>query len=366
MRNALPSAVLLTTLAMAATTLQAEEMHTRFFRDVTLGSGLQIQRWSGEGDLSIREISIPVTFIMPVTRRLSLDVVTGSGFASLDQGSSNSLNGLTDTKIRGSYIVGEELALITFGISTPTGKSELDGEEQQVSAYLSQNALRFSTPNFGQGLDINAGVATARRVGEMVVGVGVGYLLKGEFTPRQGGGDYKPGAEISLTAGLDKKVMSGDGKVTVDAVYTMYGEDESAGRAAFQSGNKILLQVLGMLKAKGLDWRLYAIERLKGDNTFNPGAFESTSSNGNQFEVGISALKMHSPKLGIRGLIDLKTYGANGSNQGKATMMSIGPGIRYTLSASRYFDVNVRYSRGEIDDATLSGIDVSSGIWLRF
>ena len=55
--------------------VQAEEMNTRFFRDVTLGSGLHFQRWSGEGDLSIREFSIPVTF-MTITRDLAPPRIT--------------------------------------------------------------------------------------------------------------------------------------------------------------------------------------------------------------------------------------------------------------------------------------------------
>ena len=361
-----PCGLLLAVLLLAGTPLQAQEMHTRFFRDVTVGSGIHFQRWSGEGDLSVRELSIPVTFIMPVSKRLSLDVVTGSGFATLDQGGSSDLNGLTDTKIRASLIVGDELALITAGVNTPTGKKELSAEEQQVSNFLSQNALRFSTPNFGQGLDVNVGVATAKKVGETVVGIGVGYLLKGEFTPREGGGDYKPGAEISLTAGLDRKVMAGDGKVTVDAVYTIYGEDELNGAKTFQSGNKLMLQGQGILNTRAATWRLYAIERTKGKNTSHSGGRASEFSNGNQFEAGVSVLKTSSGKIGLRGLADFRLYGANDFDVGKASMVSVGPGVRYKLSPTRFIDINAQYSKGEIDNASVDGIDVSGGIWLRF
>ena len=350
---------------MTANHGQAQETHTRFFRDVTLGSGLHIQRWSGEGDLSIREFSIPLVFILPVGKRLSLDLVTGSGFAALDRGTSSSLNGLTDTKIRASYIVGEEVALLTIGLSTPTGKTELDAEEQEVSSFLSQNALRFRTPNFGQGLDTNVGVATAKKIGEIVFGLGAGYLVKGEFTPRVGGPKYTPGNELSLTAGLDRKVMDGDGKVTLDVSYTLYGEDEQDGSKAFQSGNKILVQGLGIFEAGGMDWRVHLIERSKGKNTSYAGPSSTEFSNGNQFEVGLSILKSRSPSLGLRGLVDLKLYGDNEFDRGEATIFGIGPGIRYKLSPGRFIDLSLKYARGSIDAATVNGIDISGSIWIR-
>lgn len=344
----------------------AQEHHTRLFRDITVGSGLHFQRWSGEGDLSIQELSIPITFILPVSKRLSLDMVTGSGFASLDQATSSSLSGLTNTKLRASYIIGDEVALVTAGVSAPTGKSELDTEEQAVSNYLSQNALGFRTPNFGQGLDVNVGLATARKVGETVVGLGVGYLLKGEFKPKAGDVDYSPGNELSLTTGVDRKIMDGDGKVTLDLVYTLYGEDEKGeGLEAFQSGNKILVQGLGMFRASGLDWRVRVVERSKGKNTSYAGTLPMEYSNGNQFEIGVSALKTQSSALALRGMVDAKLYSANGQDRGKATILSLGPGVRYRLSPGRTIDVNLKYGRGSIDDATVSGIELSGGIWIR-
>ena len=361
-------ALMLITLALAllgSGPVEAEEMHTRFFRDITLGSGVHFQRWNGEGDQTISEFSIPITFIVPVSKKLSLDLVTGSGFATLDRGSSTSLNGLTDTKVRASYIVGDEMALITAGLSTPTGKTELDASEQMVSLYLSQNALGFRTPNFGQGLDINVGVATARKLGEMVLGVGVGYLMKGEFTPWDGGTEYAPGNELSLTAGLDRKVMDGEGKLTLDVVYTLYGEDKTNNIKTYQSGNKILVQALGRFKAGGLDWRVHLIERSKAENTSYWGINESASSNGNQLEAGLTVLKSQSRSLGLRGLVDLKLYGENEFKRGKATMFGIGPGVNYKLSPRRSLDLNLKYCRGSLDDASLSGIDLSGRIWIR-
>ena len=371
---------LLALFLLATTPARGEELHTRFFRDITLGSGLHFQRWSGEGDLSIQGFSIPITFIFPVSKRLSLDLVTGSGFASLDRGTSSSLSGLTNTKIRASYILGDEVALVTVGLSAPTGKTGLDDEEQGVSNYLSQNALSFRTPNFGQGLDLNVGIATARKVGEMVFGLGVGYLLKGEFTPRAserdsvtgiwaGGLPYQPGKELSLTAGADRKILDGAGKVTVDFVYTLYGEDENQdrimGTTTFQSGNKILVRGLAQFEAKGLDWRVHLVERSKGKNTSVVLGSETEFSNGNQVEAGVSVLKSLSTSLGLRGMVDLKLYGANDRDRGKATILGLGPGVRYKLSPARFIDVNLKYGRGSIDDATVSGIELSGGIWIR-
>ena len=344
---------------------QAEEMPSRFFRDIALGSGLHFQRWSGEGDLSVREFSIPVTFILPLSKRLSLDLVTGSGFATLDRGASSDLSGLTDTKIRASFVLGDELALLTAGLSTPTGKTELDADEQQVSNFLSQNALGFRTPHFGQGLDVNVGAATAGKIGETVFGLGAGYLMKGEFTPQDGGPDYQPGNELSLTGGVDRKLMDGEGKLTLDVVYTLYGEDEREGKRAFQSGDKLLVQALGQFRVGGMHWRVHLIERSKAKNTSYAGASAVEFSNGNQVEAGLSILKSLSPKLGVRGLGEVKLYGANDFNRGEATIFGVGPGIRLKLSPRRFIDLNAKYARGSIDDATVIGMDISGGIWIR-
>jgi len=372
-RNTVYVAALWVALA-SVVPIAAQEQHTRFFRDITLGSGAHFQRWSGEGDLSIREVSIPLVFIFPVSKKLSLDVVTGSGFASLDRGASSSLNGLTDTKIRGSYIVGEELALITAGVSTPTGKTELDSDEQSVSRFLSQNALRFRTPNFGQGLDINLGIATARKVGESVVGLGVGYLIKGEFTPNDGGTKYTPGSELSVTAGIDRKVMDGDGKVTLDAVVTVYSEDERAGARAFQSGTKVLLQGIGAFRSSGLDWRIYAIERIKAQSTSYSATGETDLDNGNQLEAGVSVLTRRSSTVNWRGLADIKLYTAGDAfargggvrKAGEAKIFAVGPGLRYRLSPGGVLDLNVQYATGSIDGDSVKGIDINGSIWIRF
>jgi len=343
----------------------AQETRSRLFRDVILGSGLHFQRWSGEEDLEVREFSLPLVFVWPVSRRLSLDVVTGSGLATLERGTSTSLKGLTDTKIRGSCILGDEVALLTAGVSTPTGKTRLDSLEQDVSNYLAQDALGFRTPSFGQGLDLNFGLAVAHRLGGTVFGLGVGYLRKGGFTPQFGDPEYQPGSELNLTFGLDRQVMDGDGQLTLDVVYTQYGEDEQGGKPAFQSGDKVLAQALGRFRGAGLNWRVHLIERFKAESTSYEEEEPEEFSNGNEFEAGLAAMTGGSGRLSLGGAADLKLYGDNDFDQGEAAIWSAGPGIRLRLSSRSFIDLSARYARGEIDAAEVSGIDIRGGIWIR-
>ena len=364
--------VALALLLGAGAGLEAQDKQTRFFRDIMVGGGLHYQSWSQEGEPDISEFSIPLVFIWPLSKRLTVDLVTGSGFASLDTTGSNSLGGLTDTKVRASIILGDEVGLLTAGVSTPTGKTGLSVEEQEVSNSLAQGAFNFRTPNFGQGLDLNVGLAMARKVGETVFGLGAGYLLKGEFTPRDQGPDYKPGSELSLTFGLDRKMMDGGGKVTLDAIYTLYSDDEQDGKKVFRSGNKLLVQGLFRAKMMGLDWGVYLMERLRGKSErFQDGRIDEVS-NGNQLEVGGSVTKNLSPGLALRGLVDLKIYADNVSElggikfeQGEATLLSAGPGIRLKLGPGRFLDLNARYGSGKIDTRKATGMDVSGGIWIR-
>lgn len=342
----------------------AQESGNRFFRDVILGSGVHFQHWRGEDDLEVREFSLPLVFVWPVSRRLSLDVVTGSGFATLDQGTSSSLEGLTDTKIRASCILGDEVALLSAGVSTPTGKTELGEEEVQVSNYLSQDALGFRTANFGQGLDVNVGLAVAHRLGGTVFGLGAGYLKKGAFTPELESSEYQPGDELNLTVGLDHEVMDGEGKLTLDVVFTRYGEDNQDGEQVLKSGDRVMVQAMGLFRVAGLDWRLYLSEETKGRNTGYTGEEPVEYSNGNEFEAGFSAMAGGSGRVALSCLADLKIYGDNDFDRGEAFIWSAGPGLRLRLSSGSSIDLSAKYARGQIDAATVSGIDISGGIWI--
>ena len=343
----------------------AEEVRTRFWRDVVVGSELHFQLWSGESDLEVREFSIPFVFVVPLGRRLSLDLVTGSGLATLDQDESSDLKGLTDTKIRASCILGDELLLLTAGVSTPTGKTELDEEEQEVSNFLSQDGLDFRTSTFGQGLDLNVGLALAYKLGETVFGLGAGYLRKGEYLPQDGEPEYQPGDELSLTAGLDREVMDSRVQLTLDATYTRYGGDRQEGERVFQSGNKVLVQALGRFRA-GIDWQIHLSGRIKGRSTSYTLAEEETEyTNGNQFEGGLAAMVGGVGPLRLRGVADLKFYEDNEFDRGEVTIWGVGPGFRLRLAPGTFVDLNARYSRGHIDAADVTGIDLSGGVWIK-
>lgn len=344
--------------------VRAEETGTGFLRDVILGSGLHYQNWRGEEGLEVREFSLPVAFVWPVSRRLSLDMVTGSGFATLDRGTSNRLNGLTDTKIRASCIIGDELALVTVGVSTPTGKTVLDTLEREVSNYLAQDALGFRTPSFGQGLEMNVGLATAHKIGETVFGLGAGYLRKEAFTPGVEEPEYSPGDELSLTFGLDRQVMDGEGALILDVVYTVYGEDEEEGAAVYKSGDKVLVQAMGLFRAVGMSWRLRLAERYRTESTSYEGDEPEEFSNGNELEVGLAAMTSGSGRLAVGCAADVRLYRDNGFEQGEAAIWGVGPEVRLGLGNRSFINVGARYLRGEIDAAEVSGIDINGGIWI--
>ena len=341
-----------------------EELRSRLFRDVVAGGGLHFQHWSGADNLEVRQFSVPLTFVWSLNKRLSLDMVAGSGFATLDQDASTSLKGLTDTRIRASCILGDELLLLTAGVSAPTGKTELDDQEREVSNFLAQDGLGFRTPSFGQGLDVNLGAATAHRIGETVFGVGAGYLIKGAFTPQHGGAEYQPGNELSLTAGVDREIMAGDGQLTLDLIYTLYDQDEQEGTKAFQAGDKILLQALGMFRA-GLDWRVYLSGRTRGRSTSYTVDSEVEFANGEQFEAGLSAATIGAGPVQVRALGDFKLYADNEFNRGEAAIWGAGPGLRLKMSSASSIDLNFKYLRGSIDAADVSGVDISGGIWIK-
>ena len=207
---------------------------------------------------------------------------------------------------------------------------------------LSQNGFGFRVPHFGQGLDMNIGIALARELGETTLGLGVGYLSKGGFTPRAGDRVYLPGDELTMTAGLGRQVLEGDGRLLLDVVYTRYGEDRQGGERVFKAGQKVLVQALGLFKLKEMDWRFYLAERSRGRNTNYQAAFSDEWSNGNQLEFGLAVTKSVSQAVGLRLIVNSKLYGDSGfdtDDRAEVLLFGGGPGVRLKWSPQRFVDI---------------------------
>ncbi len=353
-------------IILIASTLEAQTALPDFQQNKVGSVGACFQLWNANQD-KVQQLSLPVTFIFPVNERLRLDVATSPAFSGIETGGTADLGGPSDTRVRGSYLLGEEKFLFTFGVNVPSGKSSLKPEEFSVANILALHALDFQTPILGQGVDVSCGMVMAQRLSGFVLGVGAGYLMRGEFKPVFDS-DYKynPGDEISFSLGVDRP-LSRRSKLMFDASYTLYGDDAANGTAVFKSGNRITLQALYYTSGEFMTYILSVRNRMQGKNELGSGTLipERENSNGNELELNAIASMAVSRSSSLRGALEGKLFSDNAYQRGGATIGGLGAGLSKSLGSSLVFDTDFRFYLGKLNvgarKVNLLGVKVFGG-----
>jgi hypothetical protein len=134
---------------------------------------------------------------------------------------------------------------------------------------LSTPLLGFPLKQYGEGLDFSAGFSVASPLSPAVsIGAGASYLVHGDYRLVDQGDDFKPGAEIAITAGLDIQPQGRPGSmIRLDGVYRLYQTDELGGVEIFEEGNQLELQAEATLPVGQAAVSALARTVLKSDNT---------------------------------------------------------------------------------------------------
>ncbi len=231
------------------------------------------QRYS-EDDQSLRQTSVPVQVFVPLGRQVAVSLQTSGASATGDDVAS--LSGLSDLQTSVSYArnVGEGTAVVTGGISVPSGKEKLTSDEFDTSLHVSRNFYDFSVPSLGQGFTGSAGVTWAHPIAErIVVGGGGSYLYKGAFQPLRGvDEEYQPGTEFLLTGGVDYKITE-IASIAADVTHTRYARD-TWGIRELRAGSttSVFVQYLQYIRFDELRLRVAHRSRAKSELPFPGGA----------------------------------------------------------------------------------------------
>jgi len=198
------------------------------------------QNWTLDQDPGFSQLSLPLFVYYPIGRDFSITIRGTQAEARGD--SIQTLSGITDTQLGLSYRPKNSNLVFNLGANVPTGLKELTQEEFQTSFILSTNIFKLRTPNFGQGLNLTAGLTWAFPITHsFVIGFGGSYLKRGGYRPLANSADeYLPGDEIMLTGGFDLRFNSTT-TFSADLLFTTYDKDKIGDSEVFASGNKYVI-----------------------------------------------------------------------------------------------------------------------------
>jgi hypothetical protein len=199
---------------------------------------------NGTSEKRIDQYSSPFAWIIPMTKTFTLDVSTSYAASTVTSGGAvtSSIAGLTDTQVRGSWVLFDQHAALTVGLNIPTGKYTINANQQEAAGQIGNAFLLMPVGGMGVGPGGTMGLAVAQRLGDWNLGVSGSVRKTGRFDAYQlttGVLRFQPGDEYRLRIGVDRPV--GKGSFTGSINYSKFGSDV-IDSSAFATGDRTMLQ----------------------------------------------------------------------------------------------------------------------------
>jgi hypothetical protein len=229
---------------------------------------------SGAGERTVSQMAIPFVVLMPFSERFSMDITTAYATTTLKSGGStqSTINGLTDTQIRGNLTMGNQMLVLTFGVNIPTGQYTVDADQTDAAGQIGNDFLNYPISSMGNGLAGTGGVAFARALGSWNLGLGASMRKSTEFAAYALAASefrFTPADEYRVSVGLDRPV--GDGEIAFGMAYSAYGADaidttnNGSGRTTANTGDRLTVNGMWSRPVGRGDlylsaWNLYRLE----------------------------------------------------------------------------------------------------------
>lgn len=207
--------------------------------DIDVQTGINTNWWDSDTNDRGNQTYVPVT-IDAAHGDFFLRVLTAFVSTRIDpsDASENSLATAVDTKLNFSYAMVEKWPVdILFGLdfNLPTGMTDLDSEERRM--LLDPDLVTIS--RYGEGFNVNPTITMAKQGDRWGVGVGVGYLWRGEYDFSDTATDFDPGDIFNVTAeGIYAFTDAWQGRLFGEAAW--YGSDELGIQDYYREGDFIL------------------------------------------------------------------------------------------------------------------------------
>jgi len=381
-------------ILLAAGLGRAQISQSEFIRHQYLKPAVHFKSWDfgeGAGIDKFIELAAPITYSTAISPRIGVDVTTTyfitafNSIPSLSDLSEDDLAywHLTDTFVRGSLLLGDNLALLTVGVGIPTGEATLSGKDLAFAGIAANRPLDNPVSSFGSGSSVNVGLAMAHELQDWVVGIGLGYSKRSDydatFFDASGtvqSGSIDPGDELNVTIGAEREFefAGNTGKFISDLIYTNYSKDEFGGFSTFEAGDKIVARAQMRIPLAIFNpIVLSVIHRWRLDNTSTNAAL---IENGNELDFRATAFLPVGGALALKSVVQTQLYYSTPNESEDATIYGIGGGFVLNLSKHFSFDPTVVYHTGTINsrpnplaavkEIDVTGIEVFGGFAFKF
>jgi hypothetical protein len=346
-----------------------------------------LEKTKGAEKVKVSQLYVPLVTSLRFGESADLVLSTSAASSALDRDVSGntSLGGAADLTAQIYYRLSEDRLLVQAGVNLPSGRTGLNLDEFAVAQALGSPLLGFHLKRPGEGFDVSGAAVWAVPIGARTTfALGAGAVQRGAYKLVAGGPDFKPGPEVSFSAGVD--VLGGRDappSVRVDATYRIFGRDEYGSADVFEEGNQLEAQAAAATRTGHVE--LSALLRVvtKGDNTsYSPEDVTSTSPGqvtstvlapGTEIlsRVGAGVDVSRTAALGLEA--EWNHFGGSDPLGGDSELVSlrngdaygIGPTFRLSLLRAAAVKAKVAYLRGtlqgegEFPDRDLKGLEVS-------
>ena len=297
----------------------------------------------------LRQFSFPVGGIVSFGR---FQVDFGTSFVSTEllrvDSTHHSVDHLTDSQLRGSYVFGKDAIVATVALNLPTGPRNATPRDYTVLGAVSPSFLGFPVAAYANGFSATGGLAAAIPAGKWSFGLAGSLRVSSEFTPYEdtsGPVVYKPGVEGRIRGGADGLV--GSSRVTAGLTYSTFGDDQfgTSGtlRGLYHPGPRWLAEggLVAPLWSATLNASLWHFRRTSGDTT---GASARNQENLTAAELSVSV------PVNSSFAIEPEVSGRVSKPQsGLGHMVGIGTAIRIALSDHLTLSPTWRYDLGWVE-----------------
>ena len=271
--------------------------------ELNIQTGMNYNWWDSDKEDDGDQLYVPVT-VNGGYDDFSFTLLTSFAHTRSDdsEGRSRSLSCVVDTKLNFSYALVDRFpADIIFGVdfNLPTGKTKLDRDE--LGLLLDPDLVSIS--QYGEGLNVNPTIALAKVGENWAAGIGVGYLMRGDYDYSEAVLDYDPGDILSIT-GEVAGFFSSELKGRLYGELARYEKDKVGKRDYYEESDFKLIGVeLGYYR-EAWDASLSIESIFRGKSKFQEeGAgllTEERSSYGDEYNLSLSGRYLWNDKTTVR------------------------------------------------------------------